>query len=108
MQSSVLIAAIGGSAVGGGCPASAPPGRTVGLAAAAIRPGDDLQQVTVRIFEVQAAAAVPVVDHPGLGLARICPVRQVVAFDAAKGRIELLLPDQEGVMLRADRPVVSE
>jgi hypothetical protein len=50
-----------------------------GLAAAAVRLGDDLQQVTVGVFEVQAAAAVPVVDHPGLGLARICPVRQALA-----------------------------
>jgi len=63
--------------------------------------------VTVGVFEVQAAAAVPVVDHPGLGLAGICPVRQVLAADAAKGRIEFLLTDEEGVMLGVIAPVVS-
>src|SRR5262249_55786377 len=35
------------------------------LAAAAVRAGDDLQPVTVGVVEVQAAAAVVVVDHAG-------------------------------------------
>src|SRR5580704_992988 len=75
-----------------------------GSTGAAVGPGDDLQQVTVRVFEVQAAAAVPVVDHPGLSLPWICPVRQVLAADAGKGRIEFLLADEEGVMLGGYRP----
>ena len=59
---------IGGLAVGGGSVREGRTRRAGGLAAAAVRPGDDLQQVTVRVFEVQAAAAVSAVDHPGLVL----------------------------------------
>ena len=75
-----------------------------GLAAAAVGPGNDLQQVTVRVFEVQSAAAVPVVDHPKPGLAGICPVREALATDMVKGRIEVLLTHEERVMLGRYRP----
>ena len=64
---------IGGLAVGGGSVREGRTRRSGGLAAAAVRPGDDLQQVTVRVFEVQAAAAVVAVDHPGLVLAKDLP-----------------------------------
>jgi hypothetical protein len=69
------------------------------LSAAAVGPGDDLQYVTVRVCEVHAAATVAVVDHLRLGLARICPVRQVVVLDAAEGRVKFFLTDEEGVVL---------
>ena len=72
------------------------------LAAAAVAPGDDLQQVTIRVFEVQSAAAVPVVDHLRPSPARIGPVRKVLVADPVKGRIEFFLTDQEGVVLRRD------
>jgi len=61
------------------------------LAAAAVGPGEDLQQVTVRVFEVHAAAAIPVVDHARLGPARIGPVPQALGADPAKGRVEVFL-----------------
>jgi len=56
------------------------------LAAAAVGPGDDLQQVAVGVFEVHAAAAVAVVDRPALGLAGIGPVGQLLVADAAERR----------------------
>src|ERR1700722_5435337 len=65
-----------------------------GSVAAAVWPGDDLQQVTVRVLEGHAAAAVAVVDHTGLGLAWIRPVRQLLGADAVKGCIEFLLADE--------------
>src|SRR6516225_6392508 len=89
----------------GAAPRSESPSRrdsTAGLAAAAVGPGDDLQQVTVRVFEIQSAAAVPVVDHTRPGLARIGPVPKVLVADPAKGRVEFFLTDQEGVVLRRD------
>jgi len=94
---------IGWLAVGEG---SACQGRIArgGLAAAAVRLGDDLQQVAVKVFEVQAAAAVSVVDLPGLGRAGICPVRQALAADAGKGRVEFVLAGKEGVVLQGLSP----
>ena len=73
-------------------------------AAAAVGPGDDLQQVTIRVFEIQAAAPVTMVDDSRLGLARIGPVRQTLIADAAKGSVELFLTNQEGIMLGRDLP----
>jgi hypothetical protein len=51
--------------------------RLPGGLAAAVGPGDDLQQVTVGVFEVQSVAAVLVVDHPRPGLAGIGQVPNV-------------------------------
>jgi hypothetical protein len=56
------------------------------LAAAAIGPGEDFQQVTVWVFEVHAPAAIALVDHARLGPTRIGPVPQALAADPAKGR----------------------
>jgi hypothetical protein len=95
------------AAVGGGLCLRWPRRAGGGSASDAVRPGDDLHQMTVGVFEVQAAAAVAVVDRPGLGPAWICPIRQVLAADAAKRRIEFLLADEKGVMLGVIVPVVS-
>jgi hypothetical protein len=73
------------------------------LAAAAVGPGEYLEHVTVWVFEVHAAAAVPVVDHAWLGPARIGPVLQALAPDPAKGSVKIFLTNQEGVVLRRDR-----
>ncbi len=75
-----------------------------GLAAAAVRPGDDLEQVAIGVFEVQASATVTVVDRPAPGLGRICPVRQILFTDAAKGGVELFLADEKRVVLGRDFP----
>jgi len=60
--------------------------------------------MTIGVFEVQATAAITVVDGSALGLARICPVRQVLFADTAKGSVELFLTNQKRVMLRSDLP----
>jgi len=58
--------------------------------------------VTVGVFEVQPAAAIPMVDNPWLGPARIRPVRQVLIADPAKSSIEFFLTNEEGVVLGRD------
>jgi hypothetical protein len=60
--------------------------------------------VAIGVLEVQAAAAVTVVDRLALGLARICSVGQVLVADAAERCIELLLAHQERIMLGRDIP----
>src|SRR5207245_7405353 len=72
------------------------------LAAAAVRAGDDLQPVTVGVVEVQAAAAVVVVDRPGPALAGIRPIRQPPVPDAAEDGVELVLTHEERVVLGDD------
>ena len=54
------------------------------------------------ILEVHAAAAVVVVDLARAAAPRIGPVLQPALADAAVDRVELVLGDQEGVVLRAD------
>src|SRR5262249_19677409 len=73
------------------------------LAAAAVRPREKFEEVTVGIFEVHAAAAVPVIDHARPGPAWISPVLQALALDPVKGSVEVVLTNQEGVVLRRDR-----
>src|SRR4029077_2616034 len=70
--------------------------------AAAVGSGQDLEQVPVRILEVQAAAAVAPVDLPALAAAGVGPVVDPAVADAAEDRVELLLADQERVVLRRD------
>src|SRR6185437_16351944 len=50
---------------------------------AAVRTGDDLEQVPVGIGEVHAPSAVVVVDLPGTRLHRIGPVIEALLADAA-------------------------
>src|SRR2546423_9836787 len=68
-------------------------------AAAAVGAGEELEQVAVGVLEVDAAAAVPAIDHAGLAPAGVGPVRQVLLADPAEGGVELLLPNQERVVL---------
>jgi hypothetical protein len=72
------------------------------LTAAAVRPGDDLQHVTVRVLEVQSAATVPAVDDPRLSPARIRPVRELLVADPVKGSIEFVVTNEECIMLARD------
>src|SRR5581483_11675614 len=67
--------------------------------AAAIGAGDELEHVAVGVLEVDAAAAVVVVDHAGLTPAWVGPERQVLRADPAEGGVELFLLHQEGVVL---------
>ena len=60
--------------------------------------------MAIGVLEVQAAAAITVADRLALGLARICPVGQILVADAAERGIELLLAHQERIMLGRDIP----
>src|SRR5215470_15137053 len=69
------------------------------LGTAAVGAGEQLEQVAVGVLEVDAAAAVPGVDHAGLAAPGIGPVRQVLLANPAERGVELLLPDEKGVVL---------
>ncbi|CAI8845146.1 protein of unknown function [Methylocaldum szegediense] len=70
-----------------------------------VRAGDDFEQVTVGIFEVQSASAVIVIDLAAPVLSGIGPVIELPLADAAKNAIEIVLADQEGVVMRVDGTV---
>ena len=58
--------------------------------------------MAIRVFEIQAPAAIAVVNLTRLGSARICPVRQVLVADAPEGCVEFRLSDEKCVVLRRD------
>src|ERR1700733_14352585 len=60
--------------------------------------------MAVGIFEIQAGAAVTLVDRRRLGTPRVGPVRHLLVADAVVGRVELGFAEEEGVMLGGDRP----
>jgi hypothetical protein len=61
----------------------------------AVGSGDDFEQVTVRIFEVDAAATVVVVDLSGSLQERVGPVREPSLADAPEHAVEVVFPDEE-------------
>ena len=73
-----------------------------GSAAGAVRPGDDLQVVTGGILEVDAAAAVVVVDLARTASPRVGPVLHAALADPAVDGVELVFGHQECVVLRTD------
>ena len=71
-------------------------------AAATVWTSDDFEQMTIRVLEVHAAAAVAVIDLAGAGLSRIGPIRETPLEDAGKDRVEFGLADEESIVLRGD------
>ena len=67
--------------------------------AAAVGPCEHLEQVPVGILEVDAAAAVVMVDLARPPSSRIGPVREPALSDAAEDGVELVLADEERVVL---------
>ncbi len=61
--------------------------------------------MAVRVLEVGAAAAEPVVDPTGVAVERVGPVGDPAVLDPAEDLVELLVADQEGVVPGGDRPV---
>ncbi len=59
-------------------------------AAAAVRPGDDLKEMTVGVLEVHPAAAVVAVDLIGAVLARVGPVLEPSPADAGEDSVEVV------------------
>src|SRR4051812_39532408 len=72
---------------------------------ASVGAGDDLEDVTGRILEVQPAAAVVTVDLVRLRRHRIGPVRHPARPDSREYRIELRLADEKRVVLDGERLV---
>src|SRR2546426_11204666 len=69
-------------------------------AAAAIGPRDDLEQMAIWIFEVDAASAVMVVNLACLGARRIGPILETPLSHPTKDLVELRFANQKGIMLR--------
>src|SRR5581483_12369645 len=70
--------------------------------AAPVRTGDDLQQVAVRIVEIDAATTVPIVDAAGLPPEGIRTVGELACANPGEDRVEFLLVHEERVVLRRD------
>src|SRR3546814_20670852 len=68
-------------------------------AAAAVGPGDDLEEMPVRILEIEAAAAVVAIDLSRLRLPGIGPVGKLPVADPTEYPVEFGFADQEGVVL---------
>lgn len=62
----------------------------------------DFQSVAVRIVEVDAPAAVVVVDLAGAVVEGVRPVREARLPDPGEDRVEVVLGDEERVVLRRD------
>src|SRR5215467_11809180 len=91
-----------------GLPSHARPPRFPGsVSMTAIGAGDDFEQMPVRVFEIDAAAAVVVVDLSRVLLERIRPVLEASLADAPEHAVEIVLPDEEGVVLRSDVAVLA-
>jgi hypothetical protein len=71
----------------------------------AVWTGDDLKQMTVWVFEIDAAAAIMMIDFIRACPARIGPVGQFPFTNAAEDLIELSFADQESVVLGRDLAV---
>jgi hypothetical protein len=67
---------------------------------AAIRAGDDLEEVPVRVGEVDPSAAVVVVDLARAAAPRVGPVRQIPRPDATEYLVELRLADEASAKSR--------
>jgi hypothetical protein len=86
-----------------GFPSKAPASVLRCVRETAVGTGDDLHAVAGRVQEVQAAAAVVVVDLARLLHVRVGVVRDPGLPDPLERRVELVVGDEEGVVLRGDR-----
>jgi hypothetical protein len=76
------------------------------LAAAAVRPGDDLKKVPAGLLPIHTAPTVVCVELSWPPFERVSPIRQPSRSDAAEDLVELSLADEEGVVLWIRRTVV--
>src|SRR5262245_48613682 len=68
--------------------------------AAAIGAGEDFQEVTVRILEIDSAAAIIVIDFTRLGFGGIGPIGTPPLSNPSKNFVELSLTHKKGIVLR--------
>src|SRR5687767_14027776 len=74
-------------------------------ATTAVRPRQNLEQVSIGIFEVDSSPVVPIIDLIGLRPGWVRPVAHSTLLDAAEDLIELRLAHEEGILLRRDLPL---
>src|SRR5271166_745221 len=74
----------------------------------AVWAGDQLEQVPVRVVEIDAAAAIEVVDLTGPLAPEIRIVLDAGGADTGKGGVELGFADEEGVVLGAEALCVGK
>src|SRR5262249_11144047 len=79
--------------------------RANALAAAAVRPRDHFEIMTVGVRKIDAASAVIVIDLPRSSACRVGPIVQVLRLDPLQHGVELRFGDQKRVMLWRDRTV---
>src|ERR1700692_938444 len=77
-------------------------GISVLLRLIAVRVGDDFHQMTARIVEIDAAAAVQVIDLSGFGAPRIGVIPRAQRSDAGERRVELGVADEKRIMPRPE------
>ena len=75
-------------------------------ATAAVRAGDDLQEMSAGILPVHPAASVAGVVFARPAFERVGPVRQAPFSDPTEDLVELRLADQKGIVLRIGCTVV--
>src|SRR4029077_10789667 len=66
------------------------------------RPREDLEKMSVRVLEIEAAPAVAPIDLAGTVLRRIGPILQSALPNASESGIEFPFADQESVVLHRD------
>ena len=74
-------------------------------ATAAVRTGNDFQQVAVRVVEVESAPTVPGIDLVALVAPGVSPVCQAPFTNPLEDLVEFELVHQESVMLGRDLAV---
>ncbi|HET8701742.1 MAG TPA: hypothetical protein VFL97_08770 [Nitrococcus sp.] len=77
-------------------------------ATAAVRTGDDLQQMAVRVVEIASSPVVPGIDFAAFAAQRVGPICEASFANTPEYLVELGLADQEGVVLRVISLSVSK
>src|SRR2546421_12759988 len=83
-------------------PASVRPATPFPSGAAAVGAGEDFKVVAIRVFPIQATAAVIAIDLAWPVMSRIGPILQVSRADAFENHIKLRFADDEGIVVPAD------
>jgi hypothetical protein len=73
--------------------------------AAAVRPGDDFEKMSVGIVEIDAATVVPSVDLARLPMEGIGPIANAAFAQTIDDAVELAFRDEKREMARGDLPI---
>src|SRR5262249_9134623 len=75
------------------------------LPAAAVRKGDDFEQMAIGVLEVHSAAAIVVVDSAGPLLPGVGPVLESSLAQTGEDSVEIVFRYQKGIVLRGNLAV---